>query len=105
MMTLMLGRVFLWGGAVATVAALVGLGVYFVHVGLDDADKLASVIGLFVAVAGLVASLYGLRLDRRRGGEQSTSDTPLPGERSITIKGDNTGIASTGDNTNNIQLR
>ncbi|MEV6037448.1 hypothetical protein AB0L65_40290 [Nonomuraea sp. NPDC052116] len=60
--------VLVWGGAGLGVAALVGLGVYFARVGLDDADKLASVIGVFVALAGLGASAWGLLADRRSGG-------------------------------------
>ncbi|MEV1205641.1 hypothetical protein [Microbispora rosea] len=57
-----------WGGAGVAVAALAALGVYLSHVGLDKADKLASVIGLFVALAGLGAAVYGLLAERRRGG-------------------------------------
>ncbi|MFI6740533.1 hypothetical protein ACIBI9_47080 [Nonomuraea sp. NPDC050451] len=64
--------VLVWGGAGLGVAALVGLGVYFARVGLDDADKLASVIGVFVAVAGL---------GRRPGGCSPTGDPAAPRAR------------------------
>jgi hypothetical protein len=64
----MRGRVLVWVGAVIAVAALVGLGIYFSRVGLENADKLASVIGVFVAVAGLGATVYGLIADRQRSG-------------------------------------
>jgi hypothetical protein len=50
------------------VAALAGLGIYLARVGLDDADKLASVIGLFVALAGLAVAVYGLVAERRGSG-------------------------------------
>ncbi|MBD3139911.1 hypothetical protein [Microbispora bryophytorum] len=49
-------------------AALAALGVYLSRVGLDKADKLASVIGLFVALVGLGVAVYGLFAERRRGG-------------------------------------
>ncbi|XVQ89268.1 hypothetical protein ACQP2K_18185 [Microbispora siamensis] len=49
-------------------AALAALGVYLSRVGLDKADKLASVIGLFVALAGLVVAVYGLIAERKSGG-------------------------------------
>lgn len=42
------------------VAALAGLGVYFAEVGLAQADQLASVLGLFVAAAGLGVAIFGL---------------------------------------------
>ncbi|MGW9372215.1 hypothetical protein ACWGVR_19570 [Streptomyces xanthophaeus] len=55
------------GVAALVVAGLgvVGLGVFFAVAGLDDADKLASVIGVFVGLAGLGLSVYGIVLARR----------------------------------------
>jgi len=44
---------------------LLGLGAYFVVVGLDRADKIASVIGAFVGLLGLCLSGYALVLTRR----------------------------------------
>jgi hypothetical protein len=67
MMTGMRRRVLVWAGAGIAVVAIAGLGVYLASVGLDDADKLASVIGLFVALAGLGVAGYGLIADRRSG--------------------------------------
>jgi hypothetical protein len=52
--------------------ALVGLGAYFVVVGLDRADKLASVIGVFVGLVGSGFSGYSVVLTRR-GPAQSPS--------------------------------
>jgi hypothetical protein len=46
---------WIWGGRIAAVVVLAGLAVYLASVGLDKADKLASVFGLLVAVAALVA--------------------------------------------------
>lgn len=57
-----------WGGAGVAVAALAALGVYLSQVGLDKADKLASVVGLFVALVGLGVAVYGLIAERRSGG-------------------------------------
>ncbi len=45
--------------------AVVGLGTFFAVTGLDNADKLASVIGVFVGLAGLGLSVYGIVLGRR----------------------------------------
>ena len=46
---------WIWGGRIAAVVILAGLAVYLASVGLDKADKLASVLGLLVAMAALVA--------------------------------------------------
>ena len=46
---------WIWGGRIAAVVVLTGLAVYLASVGLDKADKLASVLGLLVAVVALVA--------------------------------------------------
>ncbi|WP_156055975.1 hypothetical protein [Streptosporangium roseum] len=63
----MAGRAWAWGGGVAATATAVALGIYFDRVGLDKADKLASAIGLFVALAGLAVSVYGIIQTRRSG--------------------------------------
>lgn len=55
-------RVLAWGVGGVT---LLGLGVFLVVVGLDNADKWASVIGLFVGLAGLGMSVYGMASSRR----------------------------------------
>lgn len=104
MMSFMTGRVLKWAGGLVAVAALVALGAYFAAVGLDKADKLASVIGVFVAVVGLAVSVYGMAADRRAAGDgQAGGRATASGERSIAIGGDNTGIASTGDGAINVQ--
>lgn len=46
---------WVWAGRIVAVLVLAGLGVYLVRVGLDTADKLASSIGVLVAVAALLA--------------------------------------------------
>lgn len=66
--------------------AAVGLGVYFAVVGLDEADKLAGVLGLFIAMAGLVLSVYGVVLARRTSG----GSPPSPAQT----------VAATGDTHN-----
>lgn len=58
-------QVLAWASAITCGLALVGLGVFFVIAGLDDADKLASVIGGFAALIGLGLSVYGVVLTRR----------------------------------------
>ncbi|MFG1874237.1 hypothetical protein ACGFIV_05305 [Sphaerisporangium sp. NPDC049003] len=63
----MSGRVARWVGGALVAVAVIGLGVYFTTVGLDKADKLASVIGVFIGLAGLALAIYGLLADRRTG--------------------------------------
>lgn len=87
------------------VTAVVGLGVYLTRVGLEDADKLASVLGLFVALAGLGVAVYGVIADRKSSSdEHDDQDTSTPGESSITVDGDNNGIVSDGEGASNTQM-
>ncbi|WP_203982868.1 hypothetical protein [Sphaerisporangium rufum] len=64
----MRGGMLLWGGAGVAVVALAGLGVYLARVGLDEADKLASVGGLFVGLVGLGVAVYALVTGPASGG-------------------------------------
>jgi hypothetical protein len=113
-------RVLVWGGAGVAVVAVAALIVYFVRVGLDNADKLAGVIGLFVALIGLGATVYGLVSDRSAKqpddapGQDDAADQKQPapgpdvsasGSRSVAIGGDNSGIVSTGDGATNVGMR
>jgi hypothetical protein len=81
-MVRMRGRIFFWTGAVVGALALLGLGGYFVAVGLDKADKMVSFIGMIVAEVGLLMSLYGLSRDRRADGPVSP-EVNEPGESSV----------------------
>ncbi|MFI0486800.1 hypothetical protein [Actinomadura sp. 9N215] len=100
-----------WAGVLAGGVLLAGVGVVFVVVGLDRADKIASSAGFFVGVAGLVVAVYGVILARRATPPpppQSPEPTPpkpsapgqapASGERSVAIKGDNSAPIVTGDN-------
>jgi hypothetical protein len=49
-----------WGGAIVAVVALACLGVHLAQMGPGKADKLVSVIGLFVAAVRLGATVNGL---------------------------------------------
>ncbi|MEU7141451.1 hypothetical protein ABZ942_18490 [Nocardia sp. NPDC046473] len=66
-------------------AGLIGLGCsiwLFVAVGLDKADKLASVLSFFLAAAGVVAAVYGVVLTRRASAgdiTQGVSDSAVGG--------------------------
>jgi hypothetical protein len=53
-------RLMTWGGITATVLACIGLGIYFGLAGLSEATDLAGIIGMFVAVAGLGVSVWGV---------------------------------------------
>ncbi|GAA2206115.1 hypothetical protein GCM10009850_015730 [Nonomuraea monospora] len=96
-------RGLVWGGAAVAVVAAAALIWYFVRVGLDEADKLASVIGLFCTVAGLAVAIYGLR-DRPAQADEAPG-VSASGPRSVAIGGDNSGIVSTGDGTTNVSMR
>lgn len=80
----MRNRALVWGGAVVTVLALVGLAIYLAEIGLGKADELSSVIGVFVAVVGLVTSGYGL-VRGRRSASSAANPGPL-GARSDAVK-------------------
>ncbi len=56
----MKSRVMIWGGITVTVLACIGLGIYFGFAGLSKATDLSGIIGMFVAVAGLGVSLWGV---------------------------------------------
>jgi drug/metabolite transporter (DMT)-like permease len=58
-------RITGWLTVLVVGVGLVGLGVYFGRIGLDRADKTASVIGAFSGFAGLALAAYGIVLARR----------------------------------------
>lgn len=62
-------KVLIASGVVIIVLALAGLGAYFGVVGLDRANKLAPVVGVFVALIGVGVSWYGTT---RRSGSSAT---------------------------------
>ncbi|MGP4095126.1 hypothetical protein [Nonomuraea sp. KM90] len=70
----MAGRVAKWTGGALFAVAAVGMGAYFLHVGLAKADQTASVVGAFVGVAGLALALYGTLTTRR-----ANAAAPIPG--------------------------
>ncbi len=56
----MSGRSIRWVGSILTIAAIGGLTAYLVALGLDKADKIASVIGALSAVAGIALTIHGM---------------------------------------------
>jgi len=67
-------RILVWVTLAAGGVAVALLGVFLVVAGLDDADKWASVFGLFVSLAGLGLSAYGLvNTHRLRAGQTVAS--------------------------------
>ncbi|WP_433228967.1 hypothetical protein [Actinomadura formosensis] len=72
-------RIALTAGVVGFGLVLVGVGVFFGVVGLEDADRWGSVLSLFLTAVGLGVSVYGVILARRsmrapQGGGQRVSD-------------------------------
>ncbi|MEU8364952.1 FxSxx-COOH system tetratricopeptide repeat protein [Nonomuraea sp. NPDC048882] len=100
-------RVPVWAGSTVAAAAIIGLAIYLAWVGLDNADKLASVIGLFVALAGLAVAAYRLTASRPPApgqGLQRLDGESTVGQPSIALQGSNAGIISTGEGATNVQL-
>lgn len=48
----------MWGTAAAVGLAMIGLGAYFVHVGLNRSNTISGVLGLFVSILGLAVSIF-----------------------------------------------
>jgi hypothetical protein len=65
-------------------AVLVGQGVFFARVGLEDADQWASVIGSFVGLIGLVVSVAALVVSLRSTGQERGT-----GQHAGRVAGDN----------------
>jgi hypothetical protein len=74
----MSSRVAKWLGGILTIAAIAGVGVYIGVNGLDQADKLGSVIGALVGVAGLALAAYGTITDRARAADPPPAAEPPP---------------------------
>jgi hypothetical protein len=75
-------RGWIWGGRTAAVVVVAGIAVYLSSVGLDKADKLASVLGMLVAVAALVAPYLLPSPDRDHSGpgaRQQVANTVVGG--------------------------
>ncbi|MFQ6141518.1 hypothetical protein ACLMNJ_00385 [Streptomyces seoulensis] len=85
-------RTLIVAGTTVTVLTASSLAFYFSRVGLDKADKTASVLGLFIALAGLAISIYGL-LETRRSGTTSPSTQKVS---SSSVSGSNIQIGQAG---------
>lgn len=106
-MVCMATRKSTWGWISLTVGGLVvgALGTIFIVLDLEQADQLASVVGVFVALAGLGISVYGVVLARRSSSPASSQATAPRSdidaitereERSVAVR-DNFGVIQTGD--------
>jgi hypothetical protein len=73
---------WIWGGRVAALVVVAGLVAYLSSVGLDKADKLASVLSLLVALVALVAPYLLPSSDGNRsepGSAQHVTDAAVGG--------------------------
>ncbi|GAA0961289.1 hypothetical protein [Actinocorallia libanotica] len=88
------GAVLLAGGAATVLIA------YLAGAGLDRADKIASVCGLFIGLCGLGLALYGLVAARRSGDAapvRTVHNEVHPGSAPSTIiQGDHFGTVNLG---------
>ncbi|WP_369386219.1 hypothetical protein AB5J72_00195 [Streptomyces sp. CG1] len=88
-------RIAAWSCAIVVGLTLAALGIYFLTVGLDKADKTASVAGSLIGLAGLGVSIFGLVLAR-----STTSGRASPQVRQSQQSGaKSTNIQSAGDLT------
>lgn len=88
---------WVWAGRVVAVLVLAGLGVYLARVGLDTADKLASSIGVLVAVATLLAP-YLLPAPSSGSPVSEPDRVEDPGAATATADGEpNPGVQTTTD--------
>jgi hypothetical protein len=85
------------------------VGVTFIVLGLEQADQLASVVGVLVGLAGLGVSVYGVVLARPAPPSEAPPakvDTSVllrniissQGKRSVVVT-DNSGVIQTGDDS------
>ncbi|MFI5545592.1 hypothetical protein ACIA6E_17655 [Streptomyces sp. NPDC051815] len=74
-------RVLITAGVTVTAIAAAGLAYYFTQVGLDQADKTASVLGIFVGLAGLLLAGYGTVAAKKAAAEptQTVSGSSISG--------------------------
>ncbi|MEU8377850.1 hypothetical protein [Streptosporangium sp. NPDC048865] len=70
-----------------TLVTLVALGWYFIAVGLDRADKLASVLGAFVGLLGLGLAVYGAVSSRPEEADPEPEPGGVHNEISGTVHG------------------
>jgi hypothetical protein len=74
------GRSWVWAGRATAIAVLACLAGYLAAVGLDNADKIASALGLLVAVAALVAPyLFPPRQEPAEGSRQTVTNSIVGG--------------------------
>jgi hypothetical protein len=84
----------MWAGVVVAAGAVVGLAVYFAVVGLAQAEKIATVLGLFVALAGVALTIPGVIEIRRSRRSSVPQEIPegrqgSTGQRSVQQFGKN----------------
>ncbi|TMR06545.1 hypothetical protein ETD83_04220 [Actinomadura soli] len=77
-------RIVLTAGVLGFGVALVGVGLLFAVVGLEDADRWGSVLSVFLTAVGLGVSVYGVILAR-----QSMRAARSGGQRAGEVAGDN----------------
>ncbi|MBT2382082.1 hypothetical protein [Streptomyces sp. ISL-11] len=61
----------LWITSAVIGVTLVGLGAYFIHIGLNRSSSISGVLGFFVSAAGLAISIFSLI--QTRPNQQGTS--------------------------------
>ncbi|WP_133061554.1 hypothetical protein [Streptosporangium minutum] len=71
-------RVLKWIGIILVAATAVSMAIYFYQIELDEADKTASVVGVFVGLAGLALAIYGTVTERNKriNAAQLSESTP-----------------------------
>ena len=86
-------RAWIWAGRAVAAAAVIGLAGYLYAAGLGKADELAGVIGVFLALAALVAP-YLLPVPPQPVPPGGPVPPPGPGGDSIVIIADHGSVAA-----------
>ncbi|MDX2727700.1 hypothetical protein [Streptomyces sp. PA03-2a] len=92
-------RMWLWILAAACGLISVGLGIYFIKIGINRASEVSGILGLFVAIFGLALSVYSiLQANGTRSGNRAGSVrmTQSSGNNSTNIQ--SAGDVNIGDN-------
>ncbi|WP_406372801.1 hypothetical protein OG788_21495 [Streptomyces sp. NBC_00647] len=82
-------RKALWITGAAIGVALAGLGIYFIHIGMDRSNAISGVLGFFASVIGLAVSVFSLiqaRPSQQSNSPQSVRMSQQSGANSVNLQ-------------------
>ncbi|WP_329277890.1 hypothetical protein [Streptomyces sp. NBC_01451] len=92
-------RMWLWIMVAICGLISVGLGIYFIKIGMDRASELSGILGLFISISGLAISIYSVtqaRSSRHAAQAGNVRMTQTSGNNSTNIQ--SAGDVNIGDN-------